>query len=277
MFKILAIISSFFPVTIFSQYYYKDIISNKQAKDNYLLLKKNNIKKVALISVKADGEPVEGFSVQQEINSTSNEVITRTESLTSNSSVLNTQYQPDGLPLLSIDSSEATVSITKYFYSDDEDKSLINISSQSHEPDSSNVIFKEERYYSYNGRVPTQLIRVKNQKDSIHIQFVTEQHGWVAEEKWIQKGRLTETYYYYYNENGQLTDIARYNKEAKMILPDYTFEYDEKGRIVSMTTVDNGSMDYHIWKYTYNENGLKNTEAIYNRKKQVEAQFVYKY
>ena len=80
-----------------------------------------------------------------------------------------------------------------------------------------------------------------------------------------QRGVRSEPVYYYYNENNQLTDIVRFNKKAKRLLPEYMFEYSEDNRVIQKITVPANSFDYLIWRYQYNQQGLKTKEAIYSK------------
>ncbi|MEJ7680802.1 MAG: hypothetical protein WKG06_23710 [Segetibacter sp.] len=61
------------------------------------------------------------------------------------------------------------------------------------------------------------------------------------------------------------------------MLPDYIFEYDPKGRITQMTQTQSGSANYLIWKYTYNENGMKEKEIVFNKQKEMLGRIEYKY
>jgi len=260
-----------------AQYYYNDILGNKQARENYMLLKKNTIKKVQIASTEPDGTPTEGFAILQEINARRNEMNTSSQSLLSPTSILLTNYQESGLPLKTIDSTEASVSVTIYTYHNELPGNLSLVSSTTHEPEQSIIKFSEKRQYTYNGTVPKSMLRVKNAKDSLRVAFLPDENNRIGEERWTEKGKLTETYYYYYDEKGNLTDIARYSNKARRLLPDYTFEYDENGRTTGMTAFVNGTNQYRIWRYTYDGRGLKTKEVIFNKDKQAEGKVVYSY
>ena len=96
-------------------------------------------------------------------------------------------------------------------------------------------------------------------------------------EPWKSKGKVVETYYYYYNTGNQLTDIVRYNYRAKKMLPDFLYDYDANGNVVKMTQVPTGRSDYMIWHYIYNSNGLKEKELLYNKQQQLVGRIIYKY
>jgi len=107
--------------------------------------------------------------------------------------------------------------------------------------------------------------------------FSYDEKGLVAEEKWFKKGKLSETYYYYYSDIGLLTDVVRFNERARKLLPDFIYEYDTDGQIVKMTQTIQGGTDYLVWNYTYNDKGLKETETCYNKQKKLEGKVTYEY
>ncbi|MEO7308754.1 MAG: hypothetical protein ABIX01_00035 [Chitinophagaceae bacterium] len=278
MYKLCSLLCFFVVTQAGAQYYYNDILGNQEAKDNFLLLKKNNIKKVTVTSTAPDGMPVEGLAILQEINARKNQMTTSTHNELNPTSILLTQYLTNGLPASTTDSTEAAVSATIYTYSDDGVGNLLSITSKTHEPEQSAIKFMEQRQYTFNGMKPSSMLRVKNGKDSLQVQFVNEEHGWIGEERWTEKGKATETYFYYYDVKGNLTDIARFNKKANRLLPDYTFEYDATGRITIMNSFVNGTNQYRIWRYTYDGRGLKTKEVVFNNKaKESEGKVVYSY
>lgn len=85
--------------------------------------------------------------------------------------------------------------------------------------------------------------------------------------------------YYYYDEKNRLSDIVRYNTKVKKLLPDLMFEYDENNRVVQkITTVSNLLMGgYLIWRYIFNEKGLKTKEALFNKDKELTGKIDYSY
>ncbi len=96
------------------------------------------------------------------------------------------------------------------------------------------------------------------------------------EEKPVRNGQSLPSVYYYYDNEGRLTDIVRYNQKAGRMLPDYVFEYNS-GHISSMLFVPNGSSDYQRWIYVYDANGLKSNETCYDKKRQVVVKIRYNY
>ena len=91
------------------------------------------------------------------------------------------------------------------------------------------------------------------------------------------KGKGLETYYYYYDAKKQLTDIVRFNARLRKFFPDFIFEYDGVGRISQMTQVSMGSGSYIVWKYSFNDKGLKLEEAGFDKEKKLVGKMVYSY
>ena len=260
-----------------AQYYYNDILSNRTARENFLLLKKTGIKTVAVSSFDPGGEPTEGFAVKQELDTRSGIVITSSQSAYSNPSVLTSKYSADGWPVATSDSTGGSVSRTSYSYGADASHQLLSVASATGFPGEQTNPYLETRTYTNNGSRPVGMVRIKNGKDTLRVSFITEEHGWVGEERWVQKGKTIETYYYYYDAAGRVTDIAHFNKIARRILPDYTFEYDAGGRQTGMVTFINGTNQYRTWHYTYDNRGLKTGEVVFNKDRQQEGKLVYSY
>lgn len=277
MFKFSALILTLVVVRSEAQYYYNDLGGCKQTKEEHRSLKQLNIRRVSVTATDPDGMPTEGFSVLQELNKAGDRMVTSSQSSITSTSILTTSYLANDLPAASIDSNEATVSETVYTYDAAHPERLIQISSTTHEAGEPNSLFTETRSYTYKDETPVRMVRIKNGKDTMQVQFITEEHGWVAEERWTVKGRITETYYYYYDAAGRLTDIARYSSKAKRILPDYTFEYDAKGKLTQMKAFMNGTNQYRTMLYGYDERGLKVKEQVYNKYNQKEGSLTYTY
>jgi hypothetical protein len=56
------------------------------------------------------------------------------------------------------------------------------------------------------------------------------------------------------------------------------FEYDEQDRVVQkITTTSSLNLGYLIWRYIYNEKGLKTKEALFNKDKELTGKIDYNY
>ena len=261
------------------QYYFTDIVSHRQSDFQYKLLLATKVKQVKAVSYNADTLS-DGFSVVQKILDDGKKIITTTVLPNSGTTILENTYSNDKLisSLNSIIQPLSTVSTnTTYTYSDQ--GAILSIISASLDTITSSAgNFSEKHLWQYNEKnVPTQMLNIKNGGDTTTVLFSYDEKGYVAEEKWMRKGHEAEHYYYYYNEDGLLTDVVRFNHAAKKLLPDFVYEYDDNARIVKMTQVIKGGTDYLVWKYTYNDNGLKTTESCFNKKKELEGKVVYEY
>ena len=111
----------------------------------------------------------------------------------------------------------------------------------------------------------------------MEVNFVYDEKGNVAEEIWVKNGKEFDRIFYYYDDLNQLTDIVRFNKKAGRLLPDYMFEYSEDGDVIQKIFVPVNSVDYQIWRYQYDEKGLKIREALFDRDKQLVGKIEYRY
>ena len=92
--------------------------------------------------------------------------------------------------------------------------------------------------------------------------------------KFIQTGVI----YYYYDDKNRLSDIVRYNLKCERLLPDIMFEYDDQNRVIQkITTTSNIALGYLIWRYIFDEKGLKTKEALFNKNKQITGKIEYTY
>ena len=121
------------------------------------------------------------------------------------------------------------------------------------------------------------MLLIKNNTDTAVIDFIKDEQGNIAEEHWKKKGRPTEKYFYYYNDEHQLTDIVHFSTKAQRLLPEYLFGYDDTGRLLQFTQVPQGSADYLVWQYAYLPNGLKQKELCSNKQKQHLGSIEYSY
>jgi hypothetical protein len=61
------------------------------------------------------------------------------------------------------------------------------------------------------------------------------------------------------------------------LLPEYMFEYSPANQVIQKITVPANSNNYLIWRFQYNNQGLKTKEAIYNKQKQLTGKIEYQY
>lgn len=256
-----------------AQYYYKDIISNKQLMAEMALLKEQKLHTISLKSFEDDGSPSEGFFCEKRINKKYTSVETRTKSYVTPASELVSVFDEKGLLLQSADSSDISSTNSYYSYLDNGAiKSIVTVN-RSSDDDFHNEI-REEHLYEYNTKGnPVKMIRVKNYTDSTTILFSEDENGNVAIEKNTKTG---DSYYYYYDSKKRLTDVVRLNPDTQKMLPDYMFEYNNAGQIAQMTTTEEGGSYYFVWRYTY-ENGLRVKEKCFSKERRLMGTIEYEY
>jgi hypothetical protein len=271
LFFILAVIGC---ISSNAQYYYKDIIGTSETAITLQTYMKNKVNRVSLNSFDADGTKSEAFFVSQIFNPSQKTLQTITKSGVSDESILLSFINANGQVVKTIDSNQKLVSTALYQYA--ENGSLTNVTLIS--TDSSKAFSQvEEHLWQYeNGKVK-RMIRVKNKVDTMYIQFKLDDAGNVIEEQSVRNGKVSDPVYYYYDAQNRLTDIVRFNNKAKRLLPEYMFEYSASNQIIQKITVPSNGSQYLIWRYQYDERGLKIKEAIYNKQKQLTGKIEYLY
>ena len=259
----------------YSQFYYKDIISNKQALADRALLQERKIKTIEVRSFEGNGEESKGFFCEKKISNNYRKIETYTKAFVTGRSVLTSIYNDKGLLIKTTDSSELTVTNIQYQYTSNGLISSIFSDSRSSDDDFVTSL-TEEHQYTYNEKgVPVSMLRIKNKKDSSTILFTADEKANLTDE--IEQDPNGKHYYYYYDDKNRLTDIVEYNKIRAKLVPDFIFEYNHSGQLSQMVAVEEGaSSDYFTWKYAY-ENDLRMSEKCYSKEKLLLGYFEYEY
>jgi YD repeat-containing protein len=258
---------------LYAQYYYNDIVNNKQVLAELAALKEKKINGVKVISMEATGEETEGFTCQKKINRDYTEVEIYTATNESYPNTFTSYFTKAGLLQKTVDSSEAGATTIDYTY--DVAGRLVSINSSKHfsTDDDAGVVVEKHLYNYSSAGTLEKMILVKNNRDTTIFDFMADENGNVAIEKNSKTG---EDYYYYYNSKKQLTDIVhRYNYQKKLF-PEYAFEYDEAGQLVKMITTEKEGAYYFTWRYDY-ENGLRVNERCYAKEGRIMGSVEYKY
>jgi hypothetical protein len=256
-----------------SQYYYKDILLTQQNQDNWKSYRDQKVKEVNIQSIDANDEMTPGFTCTQTISPDFGEISTFTKSADMPASTLTAFYDHEGRLIKTVDTSDTYNSTTDYLYN--ENGMVSSLLNNSVETDN-HVTVSEKHIWIYEGKGLKKMIKIKDETDTTIVDLVKDEKGNIVEEKSSRGGQTLPSIYYYYDNDGMLTDIVRYNKKAERLLPDYVFEYIS-GRISSMLFVPAGSTDYQKWLYNYNSNGLKSSETCYDKKRQVVVKINYSY
>lgn len=243
-----------------AQYYYKDIVGTKESSDLIKSYLKNKVSRVILTSYDDDVKSDNLFVQQEFFPATKTlKTITATGGENANTSTLYTYADAGGNVMRTIDSSGIVISTTHYNY--DPSGNLISVTTSSADTVSSQL---EQHIWQWNNRKPMAMLRIKNKTDTTYVDFKLDANGNVTEEMATHKKVQAKPYYYYYNENNQLTDVVRYNERSKQLLPEYMFEY-ANNEVVQKITIPTNNSDYLIWRYQYNANGLKIKEVVYSK------------
>jgi hypothetical protein len=263
------------PVTGFAQFYYKDIVSMQQTTALQQTYKAQKIRKVVLNSFDPGDQPTPNFICFQELTPTFNIIKTYTQSAASMQSVLVSQFNGNMQLIKSSDSSNASLAVTSYLYNDKGWLTELNIITQSYAYKQS----EQEKHvwiYTEDGRIE-KMLRIRNTTDTVTVMFKCDESGLPVEEEWFNKNGQSTTLYYYYYENKRMTDIVKFNERAKRLLPEYIFEYNTAGQLTQMLTVQQGTSNYLVWKYMYNEKGLKEKETCFDKQKSLLGYVTYRY
>ena len=256
-----------------AQYYYNDIVNNKQVLAELVMLKEKKIKGVKVTSLEATGEETGGFTCQKKINRDFTEVEIYTETNESYPNTFISNFTKSGLLHRTVDSSEAGATTIDYTY--DASGRLISINSlKRFATDDDAGIVLEKHLYNYNtAGILQEMILVKNNRDTTVYIFEADEGGNIIIEK---NSRTAEVYYYYYDGRNQLTDIVHRYSYQKNLFTEYSFEYNQAGQLAKMVTSEKEGAYYFTWRYVY-EDGLRINERCYSKEGRIMGSVEYKY
>jgi YD repeat-containing protein len=258
---------------LFAQYYYNDIVNNKQVLAELATLKQKKINGVKVTSLEATGEATEGFTCQKRINRDYTEVEIYTSTDESYPNTFVSYFTKTGLLQRTVDSSEAGATTIDYTYDAAGRLVSINSSKRFATDDDAGVVL-EKHLYNYNtAGILQQLVLVKNNKDTTLFLFEADETGNIIIEK---NAKTAEVYYYYYDAKNRLTDIVHRYSYQKNLFTEYSFEYNEMGQLAKMITSEKEGAYYFTWRYDY-EDGLRINERCYSKEGRIMGSVEYKY
>ena len=256
-----------------AQYYYTDIISNKQVMAELAVLKEKKVKGVKVVSLESDGTESEGFTCQKKINRDYTEVEIYTETDQSYPNTFISYFNKAGLLQRTVDSSEAGATTIDHMYDATGRPVSINSSKHFATDDDAGVVI-EQHLYTYNAAgILQQMTLVKNNRDTTQYAFEADESGNIIIEK---NSRTAEVYYYYYDTKNQITDIVHRYSYQKTLFTESSFEYDDMGQLVKMVSSEKEGAYFFIWRYNY-EDGLRSTERCYSKEGKIMGSVEYKY
>ncbi|MBL7702796.1 MAG: hypothetical protein JNM14_11135 [Ferruginibacter sp.] len=256
-----------------AQYYYNDIVNNKQVLSELAVLKQKKINGVKVISLEATGEETEGFTCQKKINRDFTEVEIYTETNESYPNTFISYFTKTGLLQRTVDSSEAGATTIDYTYDASGKLVSINSSKRFATDDDAGILYEQHQYKYNEAGILLSMILVKNKRDTTLIEFRADENGNPGIEKNSKTG---EVYYYYHNSRNQLTEILHQYNPRKNPFTEYSFEYNEAGQLIRMKTVEKEGADYFTWRYDY-EDGLRINERCYLKQGSIIGSVEYKY
>lgn len=258
-----------------AQYYYNDIQGAKDITAKMKSYAANKVQTVTSTGYDPRGSKSTDFNEWQEINAATHTLKVSTRN---GQEVTRQYYIFDAQDRLSsiIDSSRGVKSTTSYTYNAANNIALIRTVIN----DSMNGFKQtEDHQWLYNaGGKLEKMWRIVDGKDSMEYRFTVDEKGNVVDEQLYRRGQSVDVIYFYYDDNNRLTDIVRYNKKMKALLPDVMFEYDEQNRVIQkITPVSFNNPSYLIWRYVFDAKGLKTKEALFNKDKALTGRIDYAY
>lgn len=257
-----------------SQYYYKDIVGTNETNHLLSVYKNTALKSVEVVSFEANGLPSKEFSIIQQLQLPEQKLTTKTYN-GQQISMLVTYFDDYGRVIKTVDSTGSLVNTTSYTYSPQGLVQQISFNAM----DSSRGLNETEIHnWYYNAQQqPDKMVRTINQQPSLEINFIRDEAGNITEEVWLKNKVEIDRVYYFYDDKNNLTDIVRFNKKANKLLPDFMFEHDAQGVVIQRINIPVNSSEYQIWRYQYNDKGLKTREALFDRDKQLVGKIEYRY
>ncbi len=265
-------LASFFDCN--AQYYYKDIWNNEQLLKEFSILKNNNFRIIKVKSFEDDGEPSEGFFCEKKLNKNFTQSQMISKSYITGQSLLTSDYNTNGKLIKTTDETPTTSSVTNYTYDNNGRLALMEIVTKG-DGDSMQITETHEYTYDDKGR-PEKMIRKKNGISISTIHFVSDSSNNIIEED-AEGNASDKKYFYYYDDKNRLTDVVHFNERANRLLPNYMYEYTSAGLPKQMISTEEGGDNYFVWKYTYNEQGLRATEKCYSKERRLLGTIEYTY
>jgi hypothetical protein len=265
----------FYSISLHAQYYYQDIVGTKELNQMIQLYLKNKVRTVQAAGFNGEGVQDSDFSETHQFFPDLDllKISSRNRTDISNEFY---RFNAKGLLVTITDSASSLVSKTSYDYDDRGNPvSIANVVN-----DANDSVYESEVHqwlYNADGK-PVRMLRIVNTTDTTDVRFTIDGKGNVIEELPFVRKISREKIYYYYDDKNRLTDIVRFNTKAGRLLPDYMFEYSANNEVAQkITTLSAAGTGYLIWRYAYDDRGLKTTEASFNRNKELTGKIKYNY
>jgi YD repeat-containing protein len=264
-----------------AQYYYNDIAGTLETNRLMQTYLANKVRMVTATGIDANGVKATDFAEVHEVKDNGKTLRLSTRSGNNYTAYYN-RFDEQNRLISITDTSAAVQNSTTYQY----DAAGRIIQMQNTVRDSANEFNQTELHqwtYTAAGK-PERMWRTINGSDSLEIRFEPDENGNPGEEVTYRRGYETDRLYYYFDEKNRITDIVRYNKKIKKLVPDIIFTYDDNDRIIQKITSSPGDnfgrvtwVGYMIWRYIYNDKGLKTKEALFDKEQQLTGKIEYSY
>ncbi len=263
-----------------AQYYYNDIIGSSETVRLMKSYRDNKVRMVSTTGLDENNVKATDFLEFHEVKDNGN-TLKITHRTSTAHSVVHHRFNSEGRLISTMDSSAAGVFTLSYDYAADGKISRIENKSINNATD---FHFTEVHHWIYdaNGK-PSKMWRILSgsdypRPDTLEIRFLPDEQGNTGDEVSYRNNRETARIYYYYDDRGRITDIVRFNNKLNKLLPDVMFEYDEQDRVIQKITTTNDRLTaYLIWRYVFDERGLKTKEALFDNNKQLKGKIDYSY
>ena len=260
--------------TVNGQYYFNDIVANAQTHQQYKLLRAQRVKKITGYTREAGQDSGGDVLFTQEISMDGKRITLYSTEQNGKTSRTITYYNLGKL-VKTESNNKNTQSTTLYTYHESGLPSRIQTTTRDTFLAATNTEI-HEYFFKKDSTLDFAYI-IRNNSDTVQVYFTTNEQKQVLDETWKRKQKEIEKYYFYYDNKKQLTDIVRYNSIANKLLPDFVYTYNEAGNISEMMQVPRAGNNYVVWKYTYNEKGLKLMDNCYNKNKSLIGSLAYVY
>lgn len=268
-------------ISVSAQYYYNDIIGTQETNRQMQTYLANKVEMVTAEGYTPQGSKATDFTEVQEVKE--NGRVLKTVTLANLNRTVHFNRFDEKTRVISItDSSLGIQNITTYEY--DMNGRIVTVQNSVSDPD--NGINQTEIHkwkYNKDGNAE-KMWRIINGTDSLEIRFIPDEKGNPGEEISYRNGKETDRLFYYFDEQGRITDIVRYNEKIKKLVPDNIITYDDSGRVIQIVTSTPGDkygritwVGYQIWRYVYNEKGLKTADALFNNAQEMTGRIKYTY
>jgi hypothetical protein len=258
----------------YSQYYFNDIVSTQNSNEQHRLLRTGKIHKIKATSFEPDNTITPGFLLEQDISLDGKKSVVNTATSEGKTTTTTHTYE-NGRIRRTVSFGGGIENKTEYTYSDK--GSILKVVLTTTDTAMKYTTIESHEWAYNDAGKPVSMLRIKNKFDTTQIVLIKDEKEQIVEEHWKKKNRDIEAYYYYYDASGHMTDIVRYNARLKKLIPDFQYEYDANNRVSQMTQIFLSSGNYVVWKYAYNDKGLKSSESAFGKEKTLVGRVEYSY